>query len=165
MPDSKENLFEQYGFSSSKSKTEAPDFGGFLAGTPVREEAEPEPDDAPVIGEEYIAPADAPVEETDPDLNYMANMQNMFKSLSLDTTEEEEERVEAPAPEDVPDPEPELSSFLFGTGNEPPVKTSTNLLTSEETPATAPGRFTLKNPRKKKKGLQLNPELMEQSKR
>lgn len=164
MPDSKENLFEQYGFSSSKSKTEAPDFGGFLAGTPVHVEAEPEPDEAPVIGEEYIAPAGAPVEETDPDLDYMANMQNMFKSLSLDTTEEEEE-VDEKAPEDLPDPEPELSSFLFGLGDEPPVKTSANLLTSEETTAAAPGRFNLKNSRKKKKGLQLNPELMEQSKR
>ncbi len=92
MPDNnKGNLFEQYGFSAEKSKSDAPDFGGFMSGTPVQFDEEPEVDTV----EEYIAPADAPVEDTDPDLNYMANMQNMFKSLAQDTTEPEE--PEAPA--------------------------------------------------------------------
>lgn len=165
MPDSKETLFEQYGFSPSKSKTEAPDFGGFLAGTPVRVEIEPEPEEASVIGEAYIAPAGAPVEETDPDLDYMGNMQNMFKSLSLDTTEEEEAEEAAPLPEEVPDPEPEFSTFLFGTGEELPVRTESALVPSESAPHAATGRFHLKANRKKNKGLQLNPELTEQSKR
>ncbi|MBQ8083033.1 MAG: hypothetical protein IJ241_02490, partial [Clostridia bacterium] len=107
MPDNnKDNLFEQYGFSAEKSKSEAPDFGGFMSGTPVSFDEEPEVSTV----EEYIAPADAPVEDTDPDLNYMANMQNMFKSLAQDTTEPEE--PEAPA--DESEPEPELSSYLYG---------------------------------------------------
>lgn len=165
MPDSKENLFEQYGFDPSKSKSDTPDFGGFLAGTPVHVNTEPEPEETPTIGEEYIAPAGAPVEETDPDLDYMANMQNMFKSLSLDTTEEEEAEQEEPVPEDIPDPEPEFSTFLFGNGNELPVKTESSLAPSEPGPTPTTGRFHLKGNRKKHKGLQLNPELMEQSKR
>ena len=154
----KDDRFEQYGFSSSKRKEEAPDFGGFLSGTPVRVEEEPEPD----VTEEYIAPAGTPVEESDPRMNYMANMQNMFKSLSLDDTEVPEE--EEPEPEEIPDPEPELSSFLFGKDGEIPVRTQSDLLTSESDPYTdTHSRFSLKAPRKKK-GLQLNPTLLEQSK-
>lgn len=126
MPDNnKDNLFEQYGFSAEKSKSEAPDFGGFMSGTPVAFDEEPEVDTV----EEYIAPADAPIEDTDPDLNYMANMQNMFKSLAQDTTEPEEP-VEAAAS----DPEPELSSFLYGKDGDVPVKSQTDLLSSETQP-------------------------------
>lgn len=126
MPDNnKDNLFEQYGFSAEKSKSEAPDFGGFMSGTPVSFDEEPEVSTV----EEYIAPADAPVEDTDPDLNYMANMQNMFKSLAQDTTEPEE-------PEEAPesDPEPELSSYLYGKEGDVPVKSQTDLLSSETQP-------------------------------
>lgn len=127
MPDNnKDNLFEQYGFSAEKSKSEAPDFGGFMSGTPVAFDEEPEVDTV----EEYIAPADAPVEDTDPDLNYMANMQNMFKSLAQDTTEPEEPVAEAAAS----DPEPELSSFLYGKEGDVPVKSQTDLLSSETRP-------------------------------
>ena len=127
MPDNnKGNLFEQYGFSAEKSKSDAPDFGGFMSGTPVQFDEEPEVDTV----EEYIAPADAPVEDTDPDLNYMANMQNMFKSLAQDTTEPEE--PEAPA--DESDPEPELSSYLYGKEGDVPVKSQTDLLSSETQP-------------------------------
>lgn len=126
MPDNnKDNLFEQYGFSSEKSKSEAPDFGGFMSGNPVSFDEEPEVSTV----EEYIAPADAPVEDTDPDLDYMANMQNMFKSLAQDTTEPEE--LEA---EDASEPEPELSSFLYGKEGDVPVKSQTDLLAAETQP-------------------------------
>ncbi|MBQ2568658.1 MAG: hypothetical protein II572_09585, partial [Clostridia bacterium] len=126
MPDNnKDNLFEQYGFSAEKSKSEAPDFGGFMSGTPVSFDEEPEVSTV----EEYIAPADAPVEDTDPDLDYMANMQNMFKSLAQDTTEPEE-----PEAEDASEPEPELSSFLYGKEGDVPVKSQTDLLSSETQP-------------------------------
>lgn len=127
LPDNnKDNLFEQYGFSAEKSKSDAPDFGGFMSGTPVSFDEEPEVNTV----EEYIAPADAPVEDTDPDLNYMANMQNMFKSLAQDTTEPEES--DAPAAET--DPEPELSSYLLGKEGDVPVKSQTDLLSSETQP-------------------------------
>ena len=126
MPDNnKDNLFEQYGFSTEKSKSDAPDFGGFMSGTPVQFDEEPEVDTV----EEYIAPADAPVEDTDPDLDYMANMQNMFKSLAQDTTEPEESEAE-----DASEPEPELSSFLYGKEGDVPVKSQTDLLSSETQP-------------------------------
>lgn len=126
MPDNnKDNLFEQYGFSAEKSKSEAPDFGGFMSGTPVSFDEEPEVSTV----EEYIAPADAPVEDTDPDLDYMANMQNMFKSLAQDTTEPEESEAE-----EASDPEPELSSFLYGKEGDVPVKSQTDLLAAETQP-------------------------------
>ncbi len=126
MPDNnKDNLFEQYGFSAEKSKSEAPDFGGFMSGTPVSFDEEPEVSTV----EEYIAPADAPVEDTDPDLDYMANMQNMFKSLAQDTTEPEESEAE-----DASEPEPELSSFLYGKEGDVPVKSQTDLLAAETQP-------------------------------
>ena len=119
----KDNLFEQYGFSGDESKSSAPDFGGFLSGDPVTVEEVPEE-----TVEEFIAPADAPVEEIDPDLNYMENMQNMFKSLSQDTTEPPvEETVEA-------DPEPEFSSFVLGREGDEPVKSQEDLLSSETRP-------------------------------
>lgn len=127
LPDNnKDNLFEQYGFSAEKSKSEAPDFGGFLSGTPVSFDEEPEVSTV----EEYIAPADAPVEDTDPELNYMANMQNMFKSLAQDTAEPEE--PDAPADESAP--ETELSSYLLGKEGDVPVKSQTDLLSSETQP-------------------------------
>lgn len=126
MPDNnKDNLFEQYGFSAEKSKSEAPDFGGFMSGTPVSFDEEPEVSTV----EEYIAPADAPVEDTDPDLDYMANMQNMFKNLAQDTTEPEESEAE-----DASEPEPELSSFLYGKEGDVPVKSQTDLLAAETQP-------------------------------
>ena len=126
LPDNnKDNLFEQYGFSAEKSKSEAPDFGGFMSGTPVSFDEEPEVSTV----EEYIAPADAPVEDTDPDLDYMANMQNMFKSLAQDTTEPEESEAE-----DASEPEPELSSFLYGKEGDVPVKSQTDLLAAETQP-------------------------------
>lgn len=161
MPDNnKDNLFEQYGFSADKSKSDAPDFGGFLSGEPITVESEPE-----AVTEEYIAPADAPVEDTDPELNYMANMQNMFKSLAQDTTEPTEE--EAPVEEAIEDPEPELSSYLLGKAGDMPVKSQTDLLSSEADPFATPRstKFHLKNSGRKKKGLRLNPSLLDQSNR
>lgn len=158
MPENnKDSLFEQYGFSSEKKKSEAPDFGGFLSGTPVRvEETAP----GPGVTEEYIPPADAPAETTDPTMNYMANMQNMFKSLAKDTTEAPVE--EAPE-EEIPDPEPELTTFLLGKNGDMPVRAVSS--ESESFAESRSGKFNLKSARKKKKGLQLNPELVEQSKK
>ena len=119
----KDNLFEQYGFSTDKSKSSAPDFGDFLSGDPVVVEEVTEE-----IVEERIAPEDVPAEDVDPDLNYMENMQNMFKSLSQDTTEPPvEETVEA-------DPEPEYSSFVLGKEGDEPVKSQEDLLSSETRP-------------------------------
>lgn len=119
----KDNLFEQYGFSVEENQSSSPDFGGFLSGDPVTVEEVPEE-----VVEEYIAPADAPVEDVDPDLNYMENMQNMFRSLSQDTTEPPvEETAEA-------DPEPEYSSFVLGKEGDEPVKSQEDLLSSETRP-------------------------------
>ena len=121
----KDDLFEQYGFSADESKSSVPDFGGFMAGDPVAV------DETTVdTVEEYIAPAGEEPEETDPNLNYMANMQNMFKSLSQDDTVPEE----APAADAVSDPEPELSSYLLGKPGDVPVKSQTDLLSAETRP-------------------------------
>ena len=119
----KDNLFEQYGFSVEENQSSSPDFGGFLSGDPVTVEEVPEE-----VVEEYIAPADAPVEDVDPDLNYMENMQNMFRSLSQDTTEPPVEKT-AEA-----DPEPEYSSFVLGKEGDEPVKSQQDLLSSETRP-------------------------------
>ncbi|MBP5272578.1 MAG: hypothetical protein ILO43_06430, partial [Clostridia bacterium] len=122
----KDDLFEQYGFSADESKSSVPDFGGFMSGDPVTV------DEEPVETEEaYIAPAGEEPEATDPDLNYMANMQNMYKSLSTDDTVPEEE---APAADAAADPEPELSSYLLGKPGDVPVKSQTDLLSAETRP-------------------------------
>lgn len=127
MPDiKKDELFEQYGFSADESKSSVPDFGGFMSGDPVTVDEEPVD-----TVEEYIAPAGAEPEETDPDLNYMANMQNMFKSLSEDDTVPEEE---APAADASTEPETELSSYLLGKPGDVPVKSQTDLLSAETRP-------------------------------
>ena len=126
----KDDLFEQYGFTGGNQKSESPDFGGFMSGaTAIPETEEPVTE---TVGEEYIAPADAAPENTDPNVDYMANMQNMFKSLSQDDTEEPvEEEPEETAEEEMTT---EFSSFMLGKEGDIPVKSQTDLLSSEADP-------------------------------
>ncbi len=163
MPDTnKDALFEQYGFSSEKSKAKAPDFGGFMSSKPVSLVEDPPADTV----EEYIPPVDEePVQETDPDFNYMAAMQSMFQTLVADPkdpSEYDDEPAEVVEPEEE-DPEPELSSFLYAVNGDTPVKSQTDLLSPETHASTTSASSLLKNIKRKKKGLRLNPELVDQS--
>lgn len=151
----RDDLFEQYGFSTEKSKSSVPDFGGFMAGTPVTVQ-EPAADTV----EEYIAPAAAEPENVDPDLNYMASMQSMFNRLVEDNTEAPEAE---PAADRASEPETELSSYLLGNDGDMPVRAQTDLLSPD--PQEAGQKFHRKNSHKKKKGLRLNPEWLEESSR